>query len=99
MNAAISRLSLFSDTMLSAVLNATNGLMKNAVTRTAVFAAADRIHQSLIYECPPIGKDYYIKKYEKRKRQYFKGMGDRGPAGWNRRPSHPLPVKKGTCES
>ncbi|WP_195636944.1 toxin-antitoxin system protein [Enterocloster bolteae] len=55
--------------------------------------------ESLIYECPPIGKDYYIKKYEKRKRQYFKGMGDRGPAGWNRRPSHPLPVKKGTCES
>ncbi|EDP15751.1 hypothetical protein CLOBOL_03922 [Enterocloster bolteae ATCC BAA-613] len=44
-NAAISRLSLFSDTMLSAVPNATNGLMKNAVTRTAVFAAADRIHR------------------------------------------------------
>ena len=35
----------FSDTMLSAVLNATNGLMKNAVTRTAVFVAADRIHR------------------------------------------------------
>ena len=40
-----------------------------------------------------IGKDYYIKKYEKRKRQYFKGMGDRGQAGWDRPPSHPLPVK------
>ena len=95
MNAAISRLSLFSDTMLSAVLNATNGLMKNAVTRTAVCGSRpDTPAESLIYECPPIGKDYYIKKYEKRKRQYFKGMGDRGPAGWNRRPSHPLPVKK-----
>jgi len=48
----------------------------------------------LIYECPTIGKDYYIKKYEKRKRQYFKGMGDRGQAGWDRPPSHPLPVKR-----
>ena len=47
MNAAISRLSLFSDTMLSAVLNATNGLMKNAVTRTAVFAAADLARNEL----------------------------------------------------
>lgn len=82
MNAAISRLSLFSDnTMLSAVPSMQPMIDEVMSGRPDCCFCGSRpdtpAESMMIYECPPIGKDYYIKSM-RREKQYFWGMGTVG---------------------